>query len=73
MSENKVAIQNVVVNDKTVNPLIQHFFNKAYSAGILSLAEASKMYELVEYLNKKSMEKNVQKLNKVELEISEKN
>ena len=34
--------------------------------------EASKMFELVQYLNKKSIVTNVENLNKVELEISEK-
>ena len=72
MSQKSVPIQNIIVNDNTVNTLIQHFFNRAYGAGILSLAEASKMFELVQYLNKKSIVTNIEKLNKVELEISEK-
>ena len=72
MSEKAVPIQDVVINDNSVYPLIQHFFNRAYGAGILSLAEASKMFELVQYLNKKSIVTNIEKLNKVELEISEK-
>ena len=81
MSQKSVSIQNIIVNDNTVNTLIQYFFNKAYTAGILSLAEASKMFELVQHLNKKTMAKKVEKhtndetfayLNKLELEISEK-
>ena len=39
MSEKAVPIQDVVVNDNSIYPLIQHFFNRAYGAGILSSSE----------------------------------